>query len=111
MPRLTLTAAQRQQLNEWLFGGPTDPIGIINWLAQNPNADPAVIYQAEGERDLYQLLLAKDGKNIVRNDLTQKMSDALNVVAGSLDTWEALGLPIESYQQAMRIVWNWTKNL
>lgn len=111
MPRLTLTAPQRNQLNEWLNGGPTDPVGLIAWLAANPDADPAVIYQAEGERDLYQMLLAKDGQNVRRNDLTAKMADALNWVAGSLDQWEALGLPVESYQQAMRIVWNWTKNL
>lgn len=111
MPRLGLTAAQRQQLNDWLNGGPTDPVGIINWLAQNPNADPAVIYQAEGERDLYQLLLQKDGTNVRRQDLTQKMADAVNWVEDSLVAWEALGLPVEQHQQGMRPIWNFLRQL
>ena len=55
MPRLNLSPSNIQQLNDWLYGGPTDPIGLIAWLEQNPNADPAVRYRAEGERDLYLL--------------------------------------------------------
>lgn len=111
MPALSLSAAQVQQLNEWLFGGPTDPVGLVAWIEQNPDADPAVIYQAEGERDFYQLLLAKNGKQIRRQDITQRMADALNWVANSLDQWEALGLPIEENQQQMRPLWNFIKQL
>src|SRR5687768_9075650 len=102
MPKLSLSAAQRAQLNDWLYGGPTDPVGIIIWLAQNPNADPAVIAQAEGERDLYLLLLEKDGLNIRRSDLTEKMAASFAWVDNSLNVWEQLGLPIESNQQQMR---------
>lgn len=111
MPRLSLSAAQRQQLNDWLFGGPTDPVGLINWLAQNPDADPAVIAQAEGERDLYQLMLDKDGFNIKRSDITQKMADSFAWVKASLDNWEALGIPIESNQQQMRPLWAFLASL
>jgi hypothetical protein len=111
MPRIILTAAQRAQLNDWLNGGPTDPIGLNRWLAENPNADPAVIYQAEGERDLYQLLLDKDGANLRRADLTQKMADAFAWVDNSLNQWEQLGLPIEPHQQQMRVVWMFLRTL
>lgn len=99
MPQLNLSSAQVQQLNDWLFGGATDPLGLIAWLAQNPNADPAVIYQAEGERDFYQLLLAKNHSNLRRQDITPKMADALAWVSDSLDQWEALGIPIDGNQQ------------
>lgn len=111
MPRITLAPAQRQQLNDWLFGGPTDPVGIINWLAQNPDADPAVIYQAEGERDLYLLLLEKDGFNLKRENITQKMADAFNWVEDSIAAAEALGLSVEDNQQQMRPIWNFLRSL
>jgi hypothetical protein len=111
MPALTLSAAQVQQLNDWLYGGATDDIGIIAWLAANPNADPATIYEQEGERDFYLLLLQKNGKQIKRSDITQKMADALQWVAGSLDQWAALGIPIEDNQQMMRPLWNFIKNI
>ena len=80
-------------------------------IPYDPDADPAVIYQAEGERDFYQLLLAKNGTNIKRQDITPKMADALKWVAGSLDQWEALGLPIDENQQQMRPLWNFIKQL
>lgn len=111
MARLTLTAAQVTQLNEWLNGGPTDPTGLIAWLAQNPNAPAAVIYQAEGERDLYQLLLAKDGGNIRSQDLTQKMKDALVFVAGSLQADADAGRPIPLNQEQMRALWKFAQTL
>jgi hypothetical protein len=112
MPALTLSASQVQQLNEWLYGGPTDPIGLVAWIEQNADtADPAVVYQAEGERDFYLLLLEKNGKQIRRQDITQKMADALQWVANSLDQWEALGIPIEEHQQLMRPLWNFIKQL
>lgn len=112
MPRLNLEPAQTAQLNEWLYGGPTDPTGIIPWLAANAlTADPAVVYQAEGERDFYLLLLAKDGGQIKRQDITQKMADALAWVADSLDQWQALGLPIPEHQQQMRPLWNFIRSL
>lgn len=111
MPQLSLSAAQVQQLNDWLYGGATDPIGLINWLAQNPGADPAVIYQAEGERDFYLLLLQKNGSNIRRQDITKKMADALSWVDNSLNQWEQLGLPVDGNQQQMRPIWNFIKNL
>ena len=112
MPRLALEPAQVTQLNEWLYGGPTDPVGLVAWLEQNAATAPAnVVYQAEGERDFYLLLLAKNGKNIVRNDITPKMADALAWVSNSLDQWAALGLPIEEHQQRLRPLWNWLKNI
>jgi hypothetical protein len=117
MPRLNLNATQIQQLNDWLYGGPTDPIGIIPQLEANaagtldPPLSAEAVYQAEGERDFYLLLLAKDGKNIVRSDITPKMADALQWVAGSLDQWEALGIPIEDHQQMMRPLWNFIRQL
>ena len=89
MPRLNLSPSNIQQLNDWLYGGPTDPIGLIAWLEQNPNADPAVRYQAEGERDLYLLLLEKQNTNIRRQDITQKMADAVDWIENSLEEWLA----------------------
>lgn len=111
MARLTLTAEQRNQLNEWLYGGPTDPTGIVNWLADPANADSPLRYEQEGERDLYQMLLAQDGKNVTRNSFTNKMLDALGWVATSLDEWEANGWPIDLNQQQMRVIWKFIRNL
>lgn len=112
MPRLSLTDANRQQLNDWLYGGPTDPTGIIPWLAANAaTANPDVVYQAEGERDLYLLLLTKDGMNVRKQDITQKMADAVNWIEDSLVAWEALGLEIEPHQAGMRPLWNFLRQL
>lgn len=113
MPKVTLSPEQTQQLNEWLYGGPTDPVGLINWLAMNPDADPDVIYQAEGERDLYLILLqfSASGANLRSTDITQKMRDAFTWVENSLVAWEALGLPVADNQMRMRPVWNFLTRL
>lgn len=112
MPKLDLTPTQTAQLNDWLYGGPTDPTGLIPWLTANAlTADPAVVYQAEGERDFYLLLLAKNGGQIRRSDITTKMADAFAWVADSLDQWEALGIPIEEHQQQMRPLWAFMRSL
>ena len=103
MARITLLPEERAQLDEWL----NEPMGIYEWLAANPNEDPALIYQIEGERDIYELLLAQDGKNIRQQDVTQKMKDAINWVAQSLVDAEAQGFTIAIHQDRMRRVWNW----
>jgi hypothetical protein len=116
MPRLNLTPEQRQQLSEWINGGPTDPTGLNNWIGANcPNPTTGVndrsCYQAIGERDFYQLMLDKDGSNIKRSDITQQMADALSWVADSLDAWEASGIPIPEHQGQMRPLWAFLRSL
>lgn len=118
MPRLNLTEAQEQQLNEWVNGGPTDPTGLTNWIAAHcpiPGTDPPVFdrscYQAEGERDLYVLLLEKNGQNLRRQDLTQKMADAFAWVDNSLAWADANGVAIEPHQAGMRVVWTFLRTL
>ncbi len=112
MARLTLTPEQVAQLNDWLYGGPTDPIGIIAWLAGPGKTAPvADQMEQEGERDLYLLLLAKNGGNIRSQDLTATMKASLKWVADSLAADEAAGRPIPLNQQQMRAVWNFAQTL
>lgn len=116
MPRYTLTPEQRQQLTEWVNGGPSDPTGLNNWITANcPNpttgVDDRSCYQAIGERDLYQLLLDQDGRNVRRQDFTQQMVDAWNWVEESLLNWETQGNPVPQNQQQMRPIWNFLRSL
>ncbi len=117
MARLTLTPAQVTQLNDWLYGGPTDPTGIIPLLNANaagqvqPPLDAATVYEQEGERDLYLLLLAKNGGTIRSQDLTQKMKDSLQFVAGSLQADQDAGRPIPLNQEQMRALWKFAQAL
>lgn len=107
MPRLSLDAEQVAQLNEWLYGGPTDPTGLIAWLAAHPQLAGTPIYeQAAGERDLYLLLLALNPGQIRPTDLTPAMMQSLLWVADSLDADEARGAPIPAHQQKMRPTWS-----
>lgn len=110
MPQLSLSPEQRQQLTEWVNGGPSDPTGLNNWIAANCPGNNAC-YQAIGERDFYQLLLDKDGSNIKRQDITTQMADALAWVSDSLDAWEAAGLPIPEHQGQMRPLWAFLRGL
>lgn len=116
MPRYTLTPEQRQQLTEWVNGGPSDPTGLTSWINANcPNPTTGVddhsCYEAIGERDLYQLLLDKDGTNVKRSNFTQQMADAWNWVEDSLLAWEAAGLAVPQNQQQMRPIWNFLRSL
>lgn len=116
MPRYTLTPAQRQQLTEWVNGGPSDPVGLNNWIAANcPNPatgqDDRSCYEAIGERDLYQFLLDHDTRNVRRSDFTQQMVDAWNYVEDSLLQWESLGFTVSGNQQQMRPIWNFLRSL
>lgn len=102
MPRLTLSAAERTQLNEWLSGGPTEPVGLLN---SAPDA------QSQGERDLYQKLLAQDGKNVTRSTFSSPMYASLEWVYNSLLRDESAGVPIPEHQQGMRTRWDWLRSL
>lgn len=118
MPKVNLTAAQLQQLREWVDGGPTDPVGLTNWIAQNcPNPTTGEsdhsCYQAQGERDLYTLLIQKatDGSNLRKQDITQRMADAFAWVDNSVSQWDQLGLPLSDNQNQMRPLWNFLRSL
>jgi hypothetical protein len=111
MARLTLTAAQVTQLNDWLYGGPTDPVGLEAWLAANPGLAGTPVYeQAAGERDLYALLLAKDGSNLRSQDLDARMMASLTWVANSLQADQDAGIPIPLNQEQMRSLWKWVQS-
>lgn len=110
MARLTLTTAQVTQLNDWLNGGPTDPVGLIAWLAAHPELAGTPVYeQALGERELYELLLSKNGSNIRSQDLTARMMASLTWVASSLQADQDAGIPIPLNQEQMRALWTWVQ--
>jgi hypothetical protein len=111
MARLTLTTAQVTQLNDWLNGGPTDPVGLIAWLAAHPELAGTPVYQqALGERDLYQLLLSKNNQNLRSQDLTPLMTASLTWVADSLQADQDAGRPIPLNQEQMRALWKWVQS-
>lgn len=114
MARLLLNPLQRQQLNDWLHGGPTDPVGLITWLENNVDRygpESSVVVQAYGERDLYLLLMQKDGSQVRAEDMTPKMLDALAWIAQSIRDAEANGEDIPLHQQQMKPLWDWLEAL
>ncbi len=112
MARLTLEPAQVTQLNEWLYGGPTDPTGLIAWLDAHPELAGTPIYeQALGERELYELLLVRNGGNLRSQDLTARMKASLKWVADSLQADQDAGRPIPLNQEQMRALWKWAQTL
>lgn len=107
MPRIVLTPEQVVQLNEWLFGGPTDPTGLISWLTQNSSLAGTPVYEnAAGQREAYEVLLAKNGQNIRRQDFSDRAWNALLEVKASLDVAESRGWAISQHQQRMRAIWS-----
>ena len=110
MARLSLTAAQVAQLNDWLNGGPTDPVGLIAWLDAHPELAGTPVYeQAAGERELYELLLQKDGSNLRSQDITPRMMASLTWVANTLQADQDAGRPIPLNQEQMRALWKWVQ--